>query len=138
MSEPRCPICKSSNVQKSTAVVASGTTYIHASQTGLGVSSGGMGVGVGKSKGTAVSQAAKNNAAPNDPVAGAVGAGCIITGLLLIFAGAGLGVVVVGGLVGSIVLGVVAHSLYKDSHKKAVSAYEKQWYCHSCGKNFSR
>jgi len=59
-----CASCNSDNTQKLSLIVHSGTMENKSQTTGLGIASGGLGVGIGSTKGTSTSKLAKQYEEP--------------------------------------------------------------------------
>ena len=133
-----CPKCGSHNVQKSSVVVDGGTTQSSYRQTGIGISSSGVGMGVSKGSSRSQTLAAKKNVSPNDGTGGCAMMGIFLGILIWWIFGFSFGVGISVTLGFAFAAGVGFAKLFSREIARGKSRYERQWYCNGCGENFYR
>jgi predicted nucleic-acid-binding Zn-ribbon protein len=152
-----CPHCGSTDFKKSSAVYAQGIERSQSKTRAVGISSiGVVGVGTASTEGRSISAVASANAPPVAPDAGPGGCAGIVCWTMviigpaffvLLFAGFGFGLAVVGAPVLAIGGSIFLQRSSKDKderiqaaanqrHQQRSDEYDRQWYCMRCGSTF--
>lgn len=152
-----CPVCQSQNVQATPVAYHAGVTNIattskHGARLGVGLASGGLGVGVlgggkSKTKGISVSNLSQQLAPPVQMLSGWKKIGCLslLAVLLVTFAAAGIGsstaaIVLLAGLGGAgywLYYSISKARKYnRDVFPGLMDAWNRSWFCLRCGNVF--